>query len=138
MVLKISFSTLSIFFLFFHGYAQTTIEEYNYLTKGYKIQQESGLDMKKGYKIQFLTEHRVLERTQELHVLFRDGETKPCAFLVVYERPSTRFKDYICIPHFDSDSEIWLMFWEKVQTYSDNGTKALVWGLSKLAAYNGK
>jgi len=27
----------------------TTLEEYNYITKGYKVQIESGLDMKKGY-----------------------------------------------------------------------------------------
>ncbi len=27
----------------------TTEEEYNYMTKGYKVQVESGLDMKKGY-----------------------------------------------------------------------------------------
>lgn len=31
--------------------AQTTMEEYNYLTKGLKIQIDSGLDMKKGYAI---------------------------------------------------------------------------------------
>lgn len=31
--------------------AQTTDEEYNYVTKGLKIQMESGLDMKKGYEI---------------------------------------------------------------------------------------
>ena len=31
--------------------APTTEEEYNYLTKGYKIQVESGLDMKKGYSL---------------------------------------------------------------------------------------
>lgn len=29
----------------------TTQEEYNYMTKGYKVQVESGLDMKKGYTI---------------------------------------------------------------------------------------
>ncbi|WP_421799825.1 hypothetical protein [Haliscomenobacter sp.] len=34
----------------------TTQEEYNYVTKGYKIQQESGLDMKKGYSIKLYPE----------------------------------------------------------------------------------
>ena len=31
--------------------APTSEEEYNYLTKGYKVQIESGLDMKKGYAL---------------------------------------------------------------------------------------
>ncbi len=33
---------------------QTTETEYNYVTKGYKIQLESGLDMKKGYRFEDL------------------------------------------------------------------------------------
>jgi hypothetical protein len=33
----------------------TTTEEYNYLTKGYKIQLESGLDMKQGYELKPVT-----------------------------------------------------------------------------------
>ena len=36
-----------------HCFSQTTLEEWNYITKGYKIQVESGLDMKKGYQIVF-------------------------------------------------------------------------------------
>ncbi len=32
----------------------TTIEEYNYITKGYKTMIESGLDMKKGYSFKDL------------------------------------------------------------------------------------
>ena len=37
----------------------TTMEEYNYMTKGYKIQVESGLDMKKGYFIEDMGEHKI-------------------------------------------------------------------------------
>lgn len=32
----------------------TTLEEYNYMTKGYQIQISSGLDVKKGYRIEDL------------------------------------------------------------------------------------
>lgn len=43
------FSTFFGLVVFFTNlYFQTTQEEYNYITKGYKIQLESGLDMKKG------------------------------------------------------------------------------------------
>jgi hypothetical protein len=30
----------------------TSLDEYNYMTKGYKIQKSSGLDMKKGYDLE--------------------------------------------------------------------------------------
>ena len=54
---KITFILAAFLLIFLSGaarlYAQTTIttteEEYNYITKGYKVQFESGLDMKKGY-----------------------------------------------------------------------------------------
>jgi len=43
-------ATIIILVLCENSFSQsTTQEEYNYITKGYKIQVESGLDMKKGY-----------------------------------------------------------------------------------------
>ncbi len=33
-------------------HSQTTLEEYNYVTKGYHVQLTSGLDMKKGYEFE--------------------------------------------------------------------------------------
>jgi hypothetical protein len=39
------------------SYSQTTLDEYNYLTKGYKIALESGLDLKQGYKMFDIYEH---------------------------------------------------------------------------------
>jgi hypothetical protein len=44
---------LLVLFLFsLHSFSQTSTEEYNYVTKGLKIQMESGLDMKKGYVLE--------------------------------------------------------------------------------------
>lgn len=40
---------LLLFFAFLSVNAQTTDDEYNYMTKGFKIEQESGLDKKQGY-----------------------------------------------------------------------------------------
>ena len=122
----------------FSAFSQTTEEEYNYLTKGYKFQIESGLDMKKGYTLQDLTSHNVGERKTEFKALFRDGEDKPCAVLCIYNRPSTGFKDYICIPHFDSDKAIWDKVYEKIKTYGGDGAIALAWGTLKLSAYYAK
>ena len=41
--------------------SQTTMEEYNYITKGYKIMLESGLDLKEGYEIKDYYTHKVSE-----------------------------------------------------------------------------
>ena len=46
--------------------AQTTVEEYNYVSKGYKVQLESGLDMKKGYEMIDLNNVAIGVRTGEL------------------------------------------------------------------------
>ena len=44
---------LTCMFLFAcFSFSQTTLEEYNYISKGYKIQLESGLDMKRGYLLE--------------------------------------------------------------------------------------
>ena len=67
--------------------AQTTQEEYNYLTKGYKTQIESGLDMKKGYKFIDYGVYEIKEGNQtrqcEFKGLIKDGQTKPCAVLMI-------------------------------------------------------
>lgn len=47
LILAAAFFSVTLF-------GQTTEEEYNYLTKGYKVQIESGLDMKKGYEFKDL------------------------------------------------------------------------------------
>jgi hypothetical protein len=45
---------LFILFVSVFSYAQqsTTLEEYNYMTKGYKVSIDSGLDIKKGYRVE--------------------------------------------------------------------------------------
>lgn len=45
--IKIFSTCFGLVVLFTNLYFQTTQEEYNYITKGYKIQLDSGLDMKK-------------------------------------------------------------------------------------------
>lgn len=101
---------------------QTTLEEYNYITKGYKIQLESGLDMKKGYEIQNLDEKSTNERKAELKVLFRikNGSKEIAAYIVIYKR-GTLPTEYICIPNPNSNAEILTKYW--TQLY-DGGTFA--------------
>ena len=65
----IKFVALLLFTTSFCAKAQTTLEEYNYITKGYKVQTDSGLDMKKGYELSDIDENSTDERTAQLKVL---------------------------------------------------------------------
>ena len=124
-------------------FAQTTLEEYNYATKGYKIQVESGLDMKKGYLIVDLHENSVetntdkgiVKRTMKFKGLYRSGEINPCAIMVVFRRFDNDFVDYICLPHWKSSKDIWDLYFNQIKTYTEGGREAMMWGLAKSAAY---
>lgn len=124
---------------------QTTMEEYNYVTKGYKIQIESGLDMKKGYRLEDVSEHsvtftekdKIFKRVTTFKGLYREGEKSPCAIMIIYHNqdPSVNSKVYMCIPHFNSSSEIWDLHYKLATNFQEDALKAMVWGLSKATAF---
>lgn len=97
----------------------TTEEEYNYLTKGYAIQVSSGLDMKKGYTLKdqgaWSTTSGSIERTTTFKALYRDGQTKPCAMLMIYRRLDTNLVAYYCIPSPDADNALWQRMFSQVE-----------------------
>lgn len=95
----------------------TTLEEYNYLTKGYKIQIESGLDMKNGYVLKnfdnkFFHNISIYDKKQsrkvDFKLLYRDNEKRPCAALMILTRVETNYKEYLCIPSWNN--ELWKNF----------------------------
>ena len=95
--------------------AQTTMEEYNYVTKGYQVQIESGLDSKKGYEVVSLKKDTAGIRTAELKVLYRlkDEKKEIAAYMVVYQKFGDT-KRYYCIPHPNSDKEILRKYWNQL------------------------
>jgi len=97
------------------AYGQTTLEEYNYVTKGYRIQLESGLDMKKGYLIEDIDKQATKERAAELQVLFRvkDGNKVIAAYMISYKRSGLP-TEYICIPNPNSSEEIMSKYWKQL------------------------
>lgn len=64
------------------NYPSTTIEEYNYLTKGYRIQKDSGLDMKSGYSFVNLSTKVRGSYTFFFKALKRDEKNEVAAILV--------------------------------------------------------
>jgi len=77
----------------------TTVEEYNYLTKGYKVQIESGLDVKKGYR--FGETISLVKDTYsfDFKPLIRENTNEVAAILLTYQVKGM-FKStwYLCIP----------------------------------------
>lgn len=123
----------------------TTEEEYNYITKGYQVQIESGLDMKKGYTLKDIGDWSLKygdgNRGFTFKGLYRGTNTKPCAIMAIYnkkEGEKITYKEYYCIPTLTAEA-----LWNKtLSQLSANFEKsnanqmysAMVWALMKLAA----
>ena len=67
--------------------------------------------------------------------LYRAGENTPCAILLIYHREDNGFRDYLCIPHYDSSMEVWNLYFKRIQEYGVDGAQALAWGLARVGAY---
>ena len=78
----------------------TTEEEYNFLTKGYKIQVESGLDMKKGYLMVDLGEVKDGSCSFKFKVLERESSEEAAGILVIAKEETWSGVStyYLCIP----------------------------------------
>ena len=120
--------------------SQTTLEEYNYVSKGYKVQLESGLDMKKGYRFDDIysihmeySDNEVKET--EFKALLRDSLRMPVAIMCIFSHSGSLPKEYICLPQFNSSKEIWKLTNERLASISGENAAALMYGLAKLSAY---
>lgn len=78
--------------------AATTEEEYNYMTKGYRIQVESGLDMKKGYAFAPSELVPVGNYSFELKPLVRLEENQIAGILVIAKSGVSGRTYYLAIP----------------------------------------
>jgi len=129
------------FFLSAGAFAQTTLEEYNYITKGYKVQIESGLDMKKGYSLSDIPSFRIsysngVAIDADFKALYKDGQKLPQALLCIFSRSDNPNKQYICIPQFGSSKEIWDSTRVKLASIQgEEDAAAMMYGLAKLGSY---
>jgi YHS domain-containing protein len=77
----------------------TTEEEYNYVTKGYKVQTESGLDMKKGYEFGQILEETFGDYNFNVMCLIRVPKKEIAALLVKTKSANSGKTYYFCIPN---------------------------------------
>jgi hypothetical protein len=83
--------------------APTTEEEYNYVTKGYKVQTESGLDMKKGYDFNEVAEETLGDYKFTVMCLIRVPKKEVAALLIKTKSANSGKTYYFCIPHDNPD-----------------------------------
>jgi len=76
----------------------TSVEEYNFLIKGYKIQVESGLDMKKGYYFEDVGVHEIGDYHFTIKNLMREQTLELAGILIITYSPTTGITYYTGIP----------------------------------------
>lgn len=141
--------TFMLLFVCFIGLSQeeqaTTLVEFNYLTKGYQIQIESGLDMKKGYHLIPLNKTSIkgsdnITRNLEVKLLKRGSEKKACATLIIFNTDQNNTPFYFCIPGIKSSNDIWQKandLWEIASSNYTEGAKRQMWNLFvTISKYN--
>ncbi len=84
---------------------QTTTEEYNYLTKGYKIQIEAGLDTKSGYTFVELGTYSTKQRSCIFKALVKQSSKKSVATLGIFNGANGK-TFYFCIPSAGSPESL--------------------------------
>jgi hypothetical protein len=103
LIILFAFNSLLLFGQTANQVAPTTEEEYNYITKGYKVQIESGLDMKKGYKFQ---DEGTVSRGKcdfQFKLLIREVKNEIAGYLVIVHSRNTGRTYYVCIPINNKD-----------------------------------
>lgn len=105
------------------AFHNTTLEEYNYMTKGYEIQMESGLDMKKGYTFDELEDINMDGYDFNLKFLSRTDSDQLAGVLVVITSENTGLKEYVAVP-VGNDSEIISKYFIKINSFNETLAKA--------------
>jgi len=126
-----------------NSYSQTTLEEFNYITKGYQIQIESGLDTKSGYTIQDIGDWGItyddFARKAQFKLLYKEDNNVPQAIIMILYRTDTDTKAYVCIPSFSSELEIWEKAFDhfsEITAEWDEVGVAYYWGTLRMLSYS--
>lgn len=120
---KITF-VLLLLSSFAFSQVSTTNDEYNYLTKGYKIALDSGLDLKKGYGFIEVSSYNEQNYKFVFNQFIRMDTKEVCAIFVFAQSKVWGNNYYLCIPLNNS---------ELLPLYVDNLKK---WDKEILVAYS--
>src|SRR5687768_11609928 len=81
----------------------TTLEEYNYITKGLDIQMKSGLDMKKGYELKPIFSATEGNRSVSFSELLKGTDKRAIVADITW---TSKKHTYFCIPNEFTEKEV--------------------------------
>jgi hypothetical protein len=119
--------------------AQTTQQEYDYVTKELKGQKVKGLEIKKGYTLEEFLKAEVVEGSwyASYYLLKKEGVKSPIAIVLVSGPSISDARSFFyCIPAFNSDKTIWEQFKISVETFEEGFTYQNALALSKALTSN--
>ncbi len=113
----------------------TSADEYNYISKGYKVQIESGLDMKKGYEFRDINSSEFGGRKIVYKELIKDGKDLR-AIMAVFTGKDGATK-YLCIPLGPCSQDVTNAYFKTVPIYIENvdALNFYQYSLSKVLSY---
>ena len=135
--------TILIIFLSYYSFSQsnenssnvtisTSLEEYNYMTKGIKIQFETGLDMKKGYELEHITTIQRSSYSFDFKALKRIEENNLAGILIIANSKVSGRTYYLGMPI--NNQELQEKFEEDIRYWDESMTTAFAQSVSDLYA----
>ncbi len=118
-ILSLLLFLLPAYSVFAQIVAPTSEAEYNYGAVGYKIQLQAKLETKEGYFMKSTEGCEEADRKTEFKILYRNGETQPCAVIMIYTK-SHQAPLYYCMPTANANPELWDKFYKSLTTGTDN------------------
>lgn len=120
--------------------AQTSVEDYNYITRGYADDINNGRGIKTGYNVSvFSTGESVkwADGTERYITLsyFKKGADKKAIIVACSDKNGTTKKwnvSYHCIPTLSSSDYVWQQYYFDMSDWDSNWKLTMCWALSKV------
>jgi len=108
----------------------TTPKEYNYLTKGLKIQLESGLDIIDGYILQKGTIEEVGNYNYNIQYLVQKNNNRLKAISVIITSAVSRKTYYVCVPY--GNNSLTQQYWAFINLFDAPMSQSYAYIMGKL------
>jgi len=129
---------MAMFILICFANAQTSWQDYRYVTAGLKDDLSKGKNVKEGYSIVKIgTESSVsagtLKRNAQLYY-FKKGQTTKAFALQVWDTNNPNNYSFICIPTSDADTDIWKATFTDINAAGKEWHIVFAWALATVVS----
>jgi hypothetical protein len=123
-----------------YTFSQTTLEDYNYITKGYKEDVAMGKDFKAGYAMKSLYTSEWFDKggaqIRKFEIARYVNSKNPgntIAVMILLKDQSDRVEWVFCMPSEGSSQDLWKSFWTEVYGNSSPGIRnAIIRTMSQM------